>query len=149
MFKSNTSQQQISHYLAQIRKAMNEEVVPLFLGANKSKKFFLNHNTESVKVLHNLQDDVLAIVVDGTYTRLEKSSNNDFQYVTYSMQKSHNLVKPFIMCCADGYFKDCYGPFQANMNDAQIFRYILNTDEDLKLLFTPKEKIIMFLDRGM
>lgn len=64
------------------------------------------------------------------------------------MQKCDNLVKPFIMCCADGYFIDCYGPFQANNNDAQIFRYILDTDEDLKILFTPEDKIIMFLDRG-
>ena len=52
------------------------------------------------------------------------------------------------MCCADGYFIDCYGPFPANMNDAQIFRYVLNTDNDLNKLFTPKEKIVFFLDRG-
>ena len=28
---------------------MNEETVPLFLGAHKEKNFFLKHNTESVK----------------------------------------------------------------------------------------------------
>ena len=149
MLKSNTSQQQISHYLAQIREAMNEDIVPLYLGAKKEKEFFLSHNTESVKTLHKLADDVLAVIIDGTYTRLEKSSNNDFQYLSYSMHKSQNLVKPFIICCADGYFIDCYGPFQANLNDAQIFKYILDTDKDLKVLFTPKEKIIMFLDRGI
>ena len=148
MLKCNTTQQQISHYLAQIRQAMNDEFVPLFLGANKGKKFFLQHNTESVKILHELENDVLAIIVDGTYTRLEKSSNNDFQYLSYSMQKSHNLIKPFIICCADGYFIDCYGPFQANLNDAQIFNNILTTDKDLNMLFTPSDKIILFLDRG-
>ena len=148
MLKSNTSQQQISHYLAQIRSAMNKDIVPLFLGAQKDKDFYLKHNTESVKIIHDLAEDVLAVIVDGTYTRLEKSSNNDFQYLSYSMQKSHNLIKPFIMCCADGYFIDCYGPFPANMNDAQIFRYVLNTDNDLNKLFTPKEKIVFFLDRG-
>ena len=148
MLKCNTTQQQISHYLAQIRQAMNDEFVPLFLGANKGKKFFLQHNNESVKILHELENDVLAIIVDGTYTRLEKSSNNDFQYLSYSMQKSHNLIKPFIICCADGYFIDCYGPFQANLNDAQIFNNILTTDKDLNMLFTPSDKIILFLDRG-
>ena len=148
LLKNNTDQRQISHYLQQIRSAMNEEVVPLLLGANKGKKFFLKHNTDSVKVLHGLEDDVLAVIIDGTYTRLEKSSNNDFQYLSYSMQKSQNLVKPFIMCCADGYFIDCYGPFQANMNDAQILKYVLSNDKDLKDLFSPAEKIIMFLDRG-
>ena len=104
LLKSNTTQQQISHYLSQIREAINRDFVPLFLGANKGKQFFLQHNTESVKILHELQNDELAIIVDGTYTRLEKSSNNDFQYVSYSMHKSQNLIKPFIICCADGYF---------------------------------------------
>ena len=148
MLKSNTNQQQISHYLAQIRNAMNKEVVPLFLGANKGKQFFLNHNTENVKILHNFDKDTLAIVVDGTYTKIEKSANNDFQYLSYSLQKSNNLVKPLIMCCADGYFIDCYGPFQANINDAKILKYVLDTDEDLKQLLTPKNKIMFFLDRG-
>ena len=35
------------------------------------------------------------------------------------------------MCCADVYLIDCYGPFQATMNDATIFRYVLKTDTDL------------------
>ena len=148
MFKTNTSQQQISHYLDQIRSAMHEEVVPLLLGSNKGKDFFLMHNTQSVKALHNLADDVLALIADGTYTRLEKSSNNDFQYDSYSMQKQQNLIKPFLICCADGYFVDCYGPFKAHLNDAKIFRHILNTDEDLQKLLHPEEKIIIFLDRG-
>ena len=148
MLKSNTSQQQVSHYLAQIRVAMNEEIVPLFLGTRNGREFFLNHNTDSVKELHQLEDDVLVVIIDGTYTRLEKSSNNEFQYLSYSMQKNHNLVKPFIICCADGYFIDCYGPFQANLNDAQILKHILKTDENLKQLFTPPEKVMMFLDRG-
>ena len=149
MFKSNSNQQQISHYLSQIRFAMNEEIVPLFLGANKGKDFFLKHNTESVKILHDFDDETLAVIVDGTYTKLEKSSNNDFQYLSYSLQKSQNLIKPFIMCCADGYFIDCYGPFQANMNDAQILRYVLEKDEHLTELFSPSNKIMLFLDRGM
>lgn len=149
MLKSHTSQQQISHYLAQIRHAINEEFVPLFLGANKGKDFFLKHNTVRVRALHDFgTNEILAVIADGTYTRIEKSFNNDFQYMSYSVQKSQNLIKPFILCCTDGYFIDCYGPFQANMNDAQILRYILNTDEDLKLLFSEKDKIIIFLDRG-
>jgi hypothetical protein len=149
MLKSNTSQQQISHYLSQIRIAINNDFVPFFLGAKKDKEYFIQHNTESIKALHNLDNETLAIVVDGTYTKLEKSSNNDFQYLSYSMQKFHNLIKPFIICCADGYFIDCYGPFPANKNDAEIFKYILKTDNDLKILFTPHNKIILFLDRGL
>jgi hypothetical protein len=120
LLKFNSTQQQISSYLAQIREALNKHVVPKFLGAKMGKVFFLKHNTESVKILHDFKKDTLAIIADGTYTRLEKSSNNDFQYLSYSVQKLDNLIKPFIICCADGYIIDCYGPFQANSNDAVI-----------------------------
>jgi hypothetical protein len=34
----------------------------------------------------------LAIIADGTFTRLEKILNNEFQYVSYSIQKSTNLI---------------------------------------------------------
>ena len=148
LLKCNTTQQQISHFLAQIREALNKDIVTKFLGAKMGKEFFLNHNTTSVKILHDFKDETLAVIVDGTYTRLEKSANNDFQYLSYSVQKLDNLVKPFIICCADGYFIDCYGPFQANLNDAKIFRHILDTDKHLQDLFTPKEDIMIFLDRG-
>ena len=138
----------MSHYLAQIRVAINNEFVPKYLGANKGRNFYLSHNTESVKVVHQIEDDELAVIMDGTYTKLEKSANNDFQYQSYSIQKQYNLLKPFIVCCADGYFIDCYGPFEATSNDAKILRYILDNDESLKKLFTPEDKIRLFLDRG-
>jgi hypothetical protein len=67
--------------------------------------------------------------------------------LTYSVQKCDNLVKPFIMCCADWYLIDCYGPFQATMNDATIFRYVLKTDTDLNKLCQKKENIMFFVDR--
>jgi hypothetical protein len=78
MLKFETSQQQISHYLCQIRNAINKEFVPEFLGAHKGKKFFLKHNTQSVRILHDFVDDDLAIIADGTYTRLEKVQTTSF-----------------------------------------------------------------------
>ena len=127
---------------------MNKDIVHQFLGANKGRDFYLRHNTESVRILHDLTDETLAVIADGTYTRLEKSSNNEFQYVSYSLQKYDHLIKPFILCCADGYFIDCYGPFKATFNDADILKYILETDCHLKELVKPTEKIFFFLDRG-
>jgi hypothetical protein len=85
-------------------------------------------------------------VVDGSYARIEKSSNNDFQYSTYSQQKKDSLIKPFIICCCDGYIIDCYGPFKAVQNEATILRYILNTDNDL-LLILFRNKTCILLDR--
>jgi hypothetical protein len=147
MFKNRTSQQQISHYLAQIRKAILQDFVPFNLGANKNREFFLQHNTPSIIELYNLKKDELAVIADATYCRLEKSANNEFQYKCWSQQKIDLLLKPFIITCADGFFIDCYGPFQANQNDATIFEYILENDTHLRRILEPNNTMIL-LDRG-
>ena len=148
MFMNNKSQQQISHYLTQIREAINRDFVPYFLGAkSRSREFFLSCNNVTTIELFSLEKDDLAIFVDATFTRLEKSANNQFQYNCWSQQKMDLLIKPFIVCCADGYIIDCYGAFQANQNDAKIFDYILRTDQDLLKILKP-HKTFIFLDRG-
>jgi hypothetical protein len=40
-----------------------------------------------------------------------------------------------------------YGPFKAAFNDVDIFKYILATENHLKELVQPPEKIYFFLDR--
>jgi hypothetical protein len=147
MFQNNKSQNQISHYLAQIRVAINKDFVPFFLGSTKKREFYLSHNNITTTILHDLNKNDLAIIVDSTYTRLEKSANNQFQYSCWSQQKMDLLIKPFIICCADGFIIDCYGPFQANLNDAKIFEYILETDMALSSLLKPHKTVIL-LDRG-
>ena len=92
MLKFDTSQQQISHYLCQIRNAINKEYVPEFFGAHIGKEFFLKHNTECVRILHGFVDDDLAIIADGTFTRLEISANIELKYLSYSSQKLDNLI---------------------------------------------------------
>ena len=122
LFNSTTTQQDISNYLSQIREAINIDFVPFYLGSNNSREFYIKHNNEMVKELLQLENDELVIICDGTYKHIEKSSNNEMQYRTWSVQKSASLFKPFIICCADGYIIDCYGDFDENMNDAEILR---------------------------
>ena len=93
-------------------------------------------------------NDVLFLIADGTSCRLQKSYNNQFQYKTYSGQKEDSLFKPFIKCSADGYIKDCYGPFPANDNDSKILNYIIETDEDLQRILL-QNKTIFLIDRGI
>jgi hypothetical protein len=106
----------------------------------------LKYNTESVRILqrHDFTNEKLAIIADGTYKRLEKSSNNAFQYYSFSLQNFDHLIKPFLLCCADGYFIDCYGPFKATFSNADILKYILETDNDLKELVQPTENTYFF-----
>ena len=93
--------------------------------------------------LQNLENDVLVLIADGTFCKIQKSQNNEFQYQTYSGQKKNSLFKPFIICCADGYIIDCYGSFAANKNDSQILNYILETDTDLKNLLIPTKTLFL------
>lgn len=145
--KSNSTQQRISNYLFQARKAIHKDFVSIFLGANRTRDQFLKHNTIFSSELHNIQKEKLVVIADGTYCRIEKSANNNFQYKSYSSQKKDNLFKPFIFCCADGYIIDCYGPFEAKWNDAKIIKYILEKDNQLKNILEPN-KTVIFLDRG-
>lgn len=147
MFGKDTTQSQISSYLSQIRTAIYKDFVPFYIGSKNERSFFINHNNEMVKKLYSLKNDELAIIADATYCRLEKSSNNQVQYKCWSEQKMDLLTKPFIVCCSDGYIIDCYGPFQANHNDASILDYILSTDEDFLRLLEPN-KTYIFIDRG-
>lgn len=147
LFNNGITQQQISHYLAQIRIAIYKDFVPFFLGANRPRKFFIKHCNITTKHLHDLNDDDLAIIADGTYTRLEKSANNQVQYDCWSEQKSDLLLKPFIICCPDGWIIDCYGPFYANVNDAKILAYIILNDNHLEKILRPKKTLVL-LDNG-
>jgi len=147
MFGPDTKQREISHYLHQARTAINKDFVHHYLGANKEREFFLKFNTKMTQKLHNLTEDTLVVVADGTYCKIQKSKSNNFQYLTFSQQKLASLFKPFIICCADGYIIDCYGPFGANYNDAEILDYILDSDEELKNILLP-DKTMFLVDRG-
>lgn len=88
LFGPATKQRQISHYLNQARIAIVKNFVPNFLGSNKDREFFLHFILKLTHTLHDLEDDVLVLVADGTYCNIQKSKSNNFQYKTYSSQKS-------------------------------------------------------------
>jgi hypothetical protein len=144
LFEENTNKQRISDYLSQIRVAINKGFVPFYLDSkNRNRGFFIKHSTQQTQELFQLKEDDLCLIADGSYTRIEKSNNNAFQYNTWSEQKKHSLMKPFIVSCADGYKKTS----AANKNDATILKYIFTTDEYFRKHFIPN-KSYLFLDRG-
>ena len=88
----------------------------------------------------------LILILDGTYARHQKSSNNAFQIKSYSGQKKVPLCKPFTIYTTDGYVVDMLGPYPANLNDAEILRLILKDPHSLSQLL--KENDFAVLDRG-
>ena len=146
--KIGCNQRKISHYLQQIRDAIVRDFVPHFLGADRPREFYLQRNNASINELFQLNGETVCVIVDGTYTRTQKSRNNKFQYESFSKYKGTNLLKPFIMACPDGWIVDCYGPWKAAEPEASIMRYVLETDPHVQNILLP-DKTIVFLDRGL
>jgi hypothetical protein len=147
--KLNSSQQHVSNELEQIRVKLDQFFTPHWIGfEGKNREFFLAHNTPTVMELYSIkkEDRRLCLFADGGYQNNEKSKNNDLQADTFSVQKGHNLVKPFIITCADGYICDVYTDFEATKNDDKIFRQILLTDRHLRRILEKED--YLFLDRG-
>lgn len=140
-------QRDISRFLDQIRQCIYKDFVPYYLGVNRNREFFIKQNNETVKTLHDMKKDELAVFADGSYTRIEKSMNSNFQYKSFSQHKHTQLIKPFLLTCSNGYVIDVYGPFEANLNDEKILRYVLETDLNLKKILLPN-KTLFFIDRG-
>lgn len=82
----------------------------------------------------------------GTYLRHEKSANNAYQRKSNSGQKKVPLCKPFTISTTDGFVVDVPGPFEANLNDAQILKIVLEEPDGISQILRPGD--IFFLDRG-
>ena len=137
----------ISNYCNQSRTSLIKDFVPIYLGAKHLKREdWLLNNNKTVETLFKLSKLQFVFICDGTYCYCQKSFNNAIQRLLYSVQKSRHLVKPFIICAANGYIIDVYGPYPATLNDAQILDDILKNDKDFKSLIQVDD--IAIVDRG-
>ena len=111
---------------------------------SQTRDQWLTKNTALVNELYDLNNQ-LCLIADGTYLYCQKSENNKVQRLLYSGQKKRHLIKPFIVCTANGFIVDAYGPFAATVNDASILSYLLD-HSNLKELLVKNDVIV--LDRG-
>ena len=129
------------------KKAL-EEFISDNLGANRTTRDdWLTHNTEQASEIFIRDDNQLILIADGTYCYIQKSANNSFQRKTYSGQKKRHLVKPFVLCTADGTIVDIYGLYAATVNDAKIMEDVFENDVNLRELIKPDD--ISIADRGL
>ena len=141
------SRQRVADYCAQTCEALVKDFVPQYLGANqRDRETFLQKNKVFSKSLFNMNDSQLCVIVDGTYIYCQKSSNNKLQRMLYSGQKKRPFVKPFLVCCPNGYIVDVYGPYAATQNDASILLHILESNNEFSGLF--RDNDVLILDRG-
>lgn len=141
------SKQRVSDMIHQVLSSFEKDILSKEFGLqNVSREDLINNQTSSIaKKLFNLSD-TLIIICDGTYIRHQKSSNNEYQRLSYSGQKKVPLCKPFTIATTNGFIVDMLGPYPANKNDAEILKMILKESDSLKKLSEPKA--IYVLDRG-
>ena len=145
-YKVDSSQQEISNELKQIRVFINQDITPRYLGFNSvTREFLLSHLTPTVKELYGIKGEQLVFILDGGYERHEKSFNNEFQAATFSGQKKQNLLKSFLVTTCTGYIIECYVDMDARWNDDRILREILATDRHFRNIIRPND--YFFVDR--
>ena len=89
----------------------------------------------------------MAIIADSTYLYIDISADNELQRLTYSDQKKRHFVRPFTVCCADGFIIDLFGPYVAINNDASILIRVLEEKDDIKTNATSDNIPLMSLLR--
>lgn len=140
--------QQVSDFSKSVLRSFEIDVLPKHFGINAISRNHLVRNETAliVKKLHDISDDQLVLIADGSYLRHQKSSNNEYQRKSYSGQKKVPLCKPFTICTSTGYIVDTLGPFLANLNDAEIMKLILAEEDGLCKLLRIGD--VFVLDRG-
>lgn len=140
-------EQIVSEYCNSVIQSFEKDVLPTRFGIHAiTRETIAENSSNMVKNLFQLSDDKLMLICDGTYIRHQKSSNNDYQRKSFSGQKKVPLCKPFTICTTNGYIVDMMGPFEANINDAQILGTILKDENGLITLLHGND--IFVLDRG-
>ena len=87
-------QREVSRYCHQVRTSLSGGFIQQNLGVKRLKREeWIEQNTDIVKELFIKQAETtplekrkLAVVCDGSYYYIQKSSNNKFQRETYSVQ---------------------------------------------------------------
>ena len=93
------SKRTISGIIHEAAKALSKDLVPYNLRFQHIERntVLRYHQTSVALQLMTGRDNQLIIVLDSTYLYLQKSSNNEFQHRSFSMQKHRNLIKPMII----------------------------------------------------
>lgn len=85
----------VSRIIHSVRKTMMESFVPNYIGFRHidRKTIIDDHSSVVASDLLLDCDDQIAVVIDGTYLYVQKSTNNEFFRRSYLMHKHRNLVK--------------------------------------------------------
>lgn len=148
------SRQNLERKIHLARECLDRDFVSIHLGFDHiTQEEVMRRNRRIPNHIFGSDPMTKAIIIcDGTYLYLQKSANFLFQRDSYSLHKYKNLIKPFLIVCADGYIIEVSGPYAATKSDATIMQNILNNhngpSEDAPILWFLNAGDALILDRG-
>jgi hypothetical protein len=99
--------QRVGEYCTQVRQCLLKDFVPNNIGVSHlTREQWEHQKTVFSKELLNINDSQVALLADGTYLCNEKSSNNELQRESWSVQKNRHLSKPMVVCTPNGKIVD-------------------------------------------
>ncbi|XP_071581746.1 uncharacterized protein [Temnothorax nylanderi] len=147
------TRQSVSLAISTVRQSLALRFVPenIGFGAIDRNTYIQRHVTDFSNRLYNPQPETrrAIVVIDGTYTKVEKSSNFRVLRQTFCRHKGHHLLKPALLVAPDGYILAIQGPYfsDARNNDAAMLLKEFNDDvEGMRAWF--EEGDIVLVDRG-
>lgn len=147
------SRQAVSLAVSKVRKSLMLRFVPANIGLNAINRqaYIQQHVTEFSNYLFNDNPDTarVIVIIDGTYSYIEKSSNFQALRQSYCLHKGRHLVKPALLVAPDGYILDIHGPYFSDWrnNDAAILQKEFENDGE-RLRQWLGENSIIIVDRG-
>lgn len=144
----NITRSTAEYRMNKARDALSEHFLSAHLGLNHVNREILKSNITDISraLFCETNPENIITIWDATYVYIQKSSNYAFQRKTYSMHKRRPLIKPMMVVSPNGYILDVFGPYAANLNDAEILKKILNENNNLKETFI--ENDVFLVDRG-
>lgn len=148
-----SNRQAVSLAISLVRKSLMLQFVPNNIGLYSITRedYNKNHVTPFFNVLYNpnLNESKAILIVDASYSYMEKSSNFKTLRQSFSVHKGRHLVKPVLVVAPNGFILDIHGPYFYNSrnNDAAIFKNEFERDAAGLRVWLRRGDIII-ADRG-
>lgn len=149
-----SSRQAVSMAITTVRNSLMERFVPENVGLQSMERqaYIDRHVTDFANHLYNPEPNIPQAItyIDGTYLKVEVSSNFQVARQSYSTHKKYYLLKPALVIAPDGYILDVHGPYFSDTanNDAAMLNNELEKDDQDNIRDWFEVGDICVLDRG-
>lgn len=148
----NTSKTSLQRMLKQARRCLKMNTF-LHLGFDHISRHEVIERNRTLpnSIFGNEERTKAILIIDGSLF-IQKSSNFLFQRLSYCLHKYSNLIKPFMIVCADGYIIEVTGPYGARTSDSDIVKLLLDNHdgpmEEAPMRWFLHPNDVFVLDRG-